>query len=176
MVYETFDDKLKDNQRFKSVSGVPTLEIYEYRVSKDGYKELVKTDRKEDVHARIQADADSCDINKLMARFALGDSSAIDQRSGFYADVTKMPSTYAEMFDRVEVAKQYFDSLPVEVKQSFDNSYEVFFSQYGSKDFDDKIQKYNDSLVDHKYDSKHTEDTGTVIKENVPSNYVEVER
>lgn len=152
MIYETFDDKVKDREKFISDSGKPYLEQFEYQVDKNGYRELVKTDRKEDVHARIQADYDSTDINKLMARFALGDSQALDQRSGFYGDVTKLPSNYAELFNRVEECKQYFDHLPVDVKQLFDNSYEVFFASYGSKEFDDKISKYNERFKNNQFD------------------------
>lgn len=171
MKYETFDDKVAKKEKYISINGTPYLEQYEYQVDKNGYRELVLTDKKENVHARIQADYDSTDINKLMARFALGDSTAIDQRSGFYADVTKLPTSYAELFNRVEECKQYFDRLPVDVKQLFDNSYEVFFASYGSKEFDDKISKYNEKFENHKYDSKVKE-----VEPVSPNEMTEVER
>lgn len=171
MKYETFDDKVAKKETYKTVSGTPYLEQYEYHVNKDGIRSLVKTDRKENVHARIQADYDSTDINKLMARFALGDSTAFDQRSGFYGDVTKLPSNYAELFNRVEECKQYFDHLPVDVKQLFDNSYEVFFASYGSKEFDDKINQYNERFKNHQYDSTVKE-----VDSVSPTEMTEVER
>ena len=111
MVFETFDTKVNKKDTYKSECGVPTLDIYEYHYDKNGKRELVKTDRKENVYDRIQADYDSTDINKLMARFALGDSSALDQRPGIYIDASKMPGSYAEMFDRVEECKRFFNRI-----------------------------------------------------------------
>lgn len=171
MIYDTFDNKLADRKKYKSVSGSPTLDIYEYHYDEKGVRELKKTDRKENVYARIQADYDATDINKLMARFALGDSSALDQRAGFYGDATKLPSTYAEMFDRVEACKQFFDSLPVDLKQSFDNSYEVYFATFGTDDFNKKYEEYNKRFKNDKF-----KDTEAEVEPIKPTEYTEVER
>ena len=173
MKYDTIDSKQANNLDYKSVTGTPTLDIYEYRVNEKGVRELIKTDRKENVYARIQADYDATDINKLMARFALGDSSALDQRDGFYGDATKLPNTYAEMFNRVEQCKQFFDSLPVDLKQSFDNSYEVYFATFGTKEFDAKYDAYNERFKNNQFEVTNPikEDNG-----NAPTEYTEVER
>lgn len=175
MIFETFDDKRNDIDKYISNPGDPCLDIYEYHYDKKGVKELVKTDRKEDVFARIQADADSCDINKLMARFALGDESAINKRNGLYIDATEFPRTYAEMFDRVEECKRIFNELPTDLKQSFDNSYEVFFAAMGTKDFDEKFAKYNDKFRNNEfnYEGNNQED---IKKDTDVSSYTEVER
>ena len=171
MVYDTFDTKQKNNTKYLSRSGKPTRDIYEYHYDENGVKNLVKTDRKENVYARIQADYDATDINKLMARFALGDTSALDQRAGFFGDATKLPSTYAEMFDRVEACKQFFDSLPVDLKQSFGNSYEMFFASYGTKEFNKKFDEYNERFKNHQY-----EESNTAPKPDENAEYTEVER
>lgn len=146
MIFDTFDMKVEQRETYISNPGEPTLDIYEYQVGKDGIKQLVKTDRKEDVHARIQADYDSTDINKLMLKFSLGDKSAIDQKEVFYGDVTNMPTTYAELFDRVEECKRVFDTLPADLKAEFSNSYEVFFTEFTNdeKSINDKFEKYNE--------------------------------
>lgn len=175
MKYDTIDSKQANNKDYMSVNGNPTLDIYEYRVNDNGVRELIKTDRKENVYARIQADYDATDINKLMARFALGDSSALDQRAGFYGDATKLPSTYAEMFDRVEQCKQFFDSLPVDLKQSFDNSYEVFFATYGTKEFDAKFDAYNERFKNTQFENSGSSVQDTT-GENIKTEYTEVER
>ena len=62
------------------------------------------------MHDRIQADYPSTDINILMQRFALGETDVINVREGFYADVSKMPSNYAELFamDQLEVLQSNF--------------------------------------------------------------------
>lgn len=171
MKYDTIDTKQAENSKYRTNAGEPTLDIYEYNVDKEGVRELIKTDRKENVYARIQADFDATDINKLMARFSLGDTSALDQRDGFYGDVTKLPSTYAEMFDRVEECKRFFDSLPVDLKQSFGNSYEMFFASYGTDEFNKKFDEYNERFKNHQY-----EESASAPKPDEKAEYTEVER
>lgn len=143
-----------DNSEIYSVSGTPTLQEYEYKLDKAGRKQLVKKDSFINVYERIQADRDSTDINKLMEKFALGDTEALEINKGFYIDARELPKDYREVFDRGIEAEQYFDSLPVELKQMFDNSYSVYFSEMGSKEFEEKYAKYNDRFVDHSFDVK----------------------
>lgn len=156
----------KDTSKYSSPTGSPYLDEYEYRVDKKGVKELVKKDTKINVQDKIQADYPSTDINLLMKRFALGDTSAIDINKGFYGDFTDMPKTYAELFDRVEAAKAYFDELPADLKAMFDNSYTQFYSEMDSKGFIDKIDKYNDRFVNHDFDEV-SEKTDTNIMNEV---------
>ena len=86
-----FRGSYSDTSKFVSDVGSPLLDQYQYEVNKKGIKQLVKTDKQKDVYSAIQADYDSTDINKLMAKFALGDASAINVREGFYVDVTHFP-------------------------------------------------------------------------------------
>lgn len=141
-----------DSSKFISNSGSPFLQEYHYDVDKNGVKRLVKKDSKINVYEKIQADYDSTDINKIMLRFSLGETEVIDVKKGFFADVTGMPATYAELFDRVEDCKEYFDSLPPDLKAMFDNSYSEFFTEYDSKGFIDKINAYNERFSDHSFD------------------------
>lgn len=140
--------------QFVSDPGTPYLDQYEYEVNKKGVRSLVKTDKKKDVYSEIQADYASTDINLLMKRFAFGDVSAINVKEGFYIDVTKMPTNLAELFDRNSDCQQFFEALPVEVKEMFDNSYTQFFTELNSdsKSFNDKIEKYNDQFIDHSFE------------------------
>lgn len=151
-----FRTVLSSTDGFYSDPGTPYLDQYEYNVDKKGVMSLIKTDDKKDVYSAIQADYASTDINLLMKRFALGDASAINVKEGFYVDVTKMPTTLAELFDRNTDCQQFFASLPVEVKEMFNNSYSEFFTELNddSKSFNSKIEAYNDSLVDHSFDAE----------------------
>lgn len=149
-----FRTTYSDTSKFISEPGSPTLDQYDYDIDKKGVKRLVKIDKKKDVYSAIQADYDSTDINLLMKRFALGDLSAIDVRSGFYADVSKMPTNMAELFDKAEECKNFFNSLPAEFKSLFNNSYTEFFSQLNSdeKGVLELVDKYNDQFVNHDFD------------------------
>lgn len=143
-----------DSSSFISDAGSPYLDEYEYEIDKAGVSSLVKNGKKKDVYAEIQADYDSTDINVLMKRFAFGDLSAINVKEGFYADVSEMPKTIAELFDRNQDCEEFFATLPVEVKQMFNNSYTEFFTELNSdeKAFSEKIAKYNDQFIDHSFD------------------------
>lgn len=154
MEFDTLEMKMSKNKVYASNAGVPTLDVYEYQVDKTGIKRLVKTDRKENVYDKIQADYDSTDINKLMLRFSLGETDVINQADVFYGDVTKMPTTYAELFDRVEECKRVFDSLPADLKAEFGSSYEVFFTELNSdeKGVSAKFDKYNERFANHQFD------------------------
>lgn len=152
MEFDTFETKQSNTEKYISKAGSPYLDEYEYKINEKGEKKLIKTDKRTNVYERIQADYDSTDINKLMMRFSLGDESAINVREGKYLDVTEMPTTLAEVFDRALQAEQLFVELPTDLKEMFNNSPSEFFSTYGSKEFEDKVNKYNDRFVNHQYE------------------------
>lgn len=143
-----------DTKDYISNPGSPTLEEYEYKFDKEGHKNLVPKGTKIDVYSKIQADKDSCDINKLMERFALGDTEALNVNKGYWIDATKLPTNLAEVFEKGLEAEQYFEGLPTDLKEMFDNSHSVFFTEMGSKSFDEKVSKYNDRFVNHQFDVK----------------------
>lgn len=162
-----FRGSYSDTSKFVSDVGSPLLDQYQYEVNKKGIKQLVKTDKQKDVYSAIQADYDSTDINKLMAKFALGDASAINVREGFYADVTNMPTNMAEVFNMAENCKQYFEGFPAELKQMFNNSYTEFFSEFNNneKSVLAKIEQYNDRFVNHEFDDTDYVDPGELVIE-----------
>lgn len=172
MEFDTLEMKQSKSGDYRSKTGTKYLEEYEYRVDKEGVKKLVKTDKKTDVHARIQADYDSTDINKLMLRFSLGDTSAINVREGQFLDVTSMPTTLAEVFDKAIQAEQLFNELPTDLKEMFNNSPSEFFAKFDSKEFNEKIAKYNDRFQNHEFDS----DPIKTDNATNPNEFVEVDR
>lgn len=142
----------EDTKEFISESGKPYINEYEYTLDKKGIKQLVKKDTVDNIYDRIQAERDSCDINKLMERFALGDTEALNVNKGFYIDTREMPKSYFEVLQLGLEAERYFEGLPVELKNEFDNSYSVFFTEYGTDEFNKKIDKYNDRFVNHQFE------------------------
>lgn len=118
--------------------GDPWHIIYSPKVSKDGNIELVESG-KENTDDIIQSFEESTDINYLMTRIAQGDLTALNQRNGIFGDFTGMPKTYAEVLQLHIDANRLFDSLPVEVKQKFDNDENKFFAQAGTDDWKEKL-------------------------------------
>lgn len=154
----------KDTDKFKSESGSKLIAKYAMKVDpKTGYEYLAPTGEYDNIYDRIQADYPSTDINLLMERFALGETEAINIKPGFYADVTSMPKTYAELFQRYEDAKKLFDELPVELKEMFNNSFTEFWSEMDSseKSFNEKIEEYNKRFeFSPEYDEKTPNEKG----------------
>ena len=154
-----------DTSKYYSDSGSKFLDQYAFEFDEKGEVRattLHKTDKPLNVYERIQADYPSTDINLLMERFALGDTSAINVREGAYIDVTKMPSNFAELFDRINETQRIFDELPADLKQEFNNSYEEFWSEYGTDEFFSKVDNYNDRFIDHSYDEPVIDESGDV--------------
>lgn len=149
IVFSTYFERLDNSVKkkhisFKTNSGTKVIPTYEYKFV-DGIKTLVKTGET-DIYSLIQAHAPEADIHNILAKFLNGDDSVLNKVVGTFGDFTDCPTTYAEMFDRVQKCKNIFDTLPVDLKEKFDNSYEKFWSDFGSDHFDSAFNDYNKSL------------------------------
>lgn len=153
MIFYSYVDKLErkiksDNDKkipdYFSDPGVEVGITYEYR-TKDGIKNLVPSG-KVNYQEIIDSYAESCDIDLIIQKFINGDTSVINPYSGVYGDFTNVPKTYAEMFDRVQICKNVFDSLPANVKEEFDNSYESFWSNFGNERFEKVFGNVNNDV------------------------------
>lgn len=140
----SYFDRCDKNKRksFVSCSGDPIAKKYEYRYV-DGVKQLVVSGET-NVQEFIDSFADQCDIHVIIAKFLNGDNSVLNRSIGQFGDFRDCPTTYAEMFDRVQKCENLFKSLPTEIKEKFDNSYEKFWSEFGSNYFDDVFKDYYD--------------------------------
>lgn len=137
MIFQTKYDKLEDHLSYVSSAGVEEEIIYDYSIDiKTGVKSLVPVG-KTSIKDYIQSHKDSVDLNKLMERFRNGETDVFNRNAGFYADVTEMPTTYPEMFARVQAAENVFFQLDPEVRAKFNNSPSEFFAQYGSDQFNE---------------------------------------
>lgn len=79
-----------------------------------------------DLHAFIQSHAASVDLHAIIERAQLGDSSALEKVNGFYADVSDLQMNLSEFMNLNNKSKRFFESLPLEVRNAFDNSYIEF--------------------------------------------------
>lgn len=112
--------------------------VYSPRYSDSGVLDLVVTG-KEDLYGYIQSHAESVDIHFLLNRFVNGETDVLSRMQGFYADVTSMPKTYAEVLNAVIIGEETFARLPSEVKQRFDNSFAVWLASMDKPDFSDRM-------------------------------------
>lgn len=93
------------------------------------------------IYDEIQSHRQSVELSTLLQRYAQGDVTALNQMEGVYADVVDMPSTYAELFNRVRDAENSFNALPDDVRALFDNSPVSFWQSIGTPEFAEKIGK-----------------------------------
>ena len=91
------------------------------------------------IYDEIQSHRQSVELSTLLQRYAQGDVTALNQIGGVYADVSDMPSTYAELFNRVRDAENSFNALPEDVRSLFDNSPVSFWQSIGTPEFASKI-------------------------------------
>lgn len=121
------------------------LDVFQEEVLKDGTIGLVKVGQT-NVYAKIQEDAEMCDIKNILKAVAMGDLSVLRNQEPTYIDATTFPKTLMEAQNIMVKAKQEFETMPAEVKELFNNNADLYVSELGTKEFLEKMAPYNDKL------------------------------
>lgn len=108
--------------------------IYEPVLNDDGTIDLIETGKR-DVQEYIQSFAEECTLDNILRRYQLGDDTALNKVQGTYCDTTVMPKTYRDVLDTVIKGKSDFDSLPLEIKQKYNNDFNQWFVDIGSDEW-----------------------------------------
>ena len=82
-------DRQKHSKKFVTNPGNPLHKVQHGEIQDDGTIKLV-VDRIENTDELINAEAPSTRIENIMARIRAGDIGLLNQRNGFYGDVTEM--------------------------------------------------------------------------------------
>lgn len=135
---ENFATFMTKRPRFYSDPGSREAEDYEVVIDKKGHKSL-KCVGTHDIYDEIQSYKDECLVENIIAKATAGDVNALNQRQGFYADITEMPASLAEAQNAILRLSHEFDTLPTEIKEKFDNSKEVFVHEFGSEEWAEKM-------------------------------------
>lgn len=141
-----FDTQYSPHERIHPSSGSRVKQLYIGRYDANG-RVVLEEKGTEDLYAYIQSFADSVDINVILARFASGDTQALSRAQGFYADVIDFPTNMADALNRINECEEMFKSLPLDVRQKFDCSFEQFLSQSGTDDWLEKMGMVEHSVV-----------------------------
>lgn len=129
-----FKTKYDDHARVNCNPGSPVKITYQANYNAAGTLEINPVGQ-EDLYGYIQSHRDSVDIHVILKRFAAGEQDVLSQVQGFYADASDMPKTYAEVLNAVLDGERTFNSLPIEVKQRFNNSFSEWLSAFHDPDF-----------------------------------------
>lgn len=124
-----------EREHYPTCAGTGGVEIeYVPHYAPDGTL-TVKEVGKHDLYADIQSHADSVDLNNILARYANGDPSALNVRTGNYGDFVGMPKTYAELLNRTLDGERAFNQLPLDVREKFDFDFGKWLADAGSDDW-----------------------------------------
>lgn len=127
-----------DHIRCYTELGSPYTDDYEYKTDNKGVKYLALSGHT-NLDEKIQSWSEVANLKNMIARFNMGDTSALDVVKGVYGDFKDMPTTYAELYSRLNDCDQAFKKLDPDVRAAFDNDPAAFWSEYGTPEFNEKI-------------------------------------
>lgn len=136
MEFSGFLTQFRKPERFYSNVGSSIRTTYSASYDDKGRIRLEESGT-ENLYDYIQSFAESCDIHVLLKRFANGETDVLSRVQGFYADVTELPQTYADMLNRLNEGEAFFKELPVDVRAKFGHSYSEFLASIGTPEFFD---------------------------------------
>lgn len=122
------------------------INTYQEIIDKKGKKRLEKTGQT-NVYELIQADAESCKIENILKRVAMGDLEALNQREATYCDATTLPKNLMEAQNLTLRLKDEFYKMPLEVRKEFNNSPEQYVSLMGTDEFKKIMSPYNEKIA-----------------------------
>lgn len=161
-------NQLTFRKRTYTEKGSPIKTIYGSTIDKNG-NIIVKEKGKEDLYAYIQSFADSVDINVTLAKFANGDTTALNKKEGLFIDTTEFPKTYAEALNIINDSRNYFDTLSADVRSKFDNDINKFIATIGTNEWIEKMKGIKNGLPDNNtnVDTDNSVHNDTDVKEEV---------
>lgn len=118
----------------KSNTGSPIKVIKAGKL--DAKKNVVVVPKGEkNLYSEINSFANSVDIHVLLQRFANGDKEALMQRAGAFIDVSAMPTNINDFVNLYKDGENLFNTLPVEIKEKFNNNMVEFITKIGDKEW-----------------------------------------
>lgn len=108
-------------------SGSPVHKILEPRF--DGAVTKLVVTGEENIQEKMEAEAPFTDINYMLHRLSLGDTSVLSSRRPMYGDFTGLPSDPIEALNLVHQSESAFAQLPAEDKIKYNNDWKQWFAE-----------------------------------------------
>lgn len=109
-----------------TASGSPIHKILEPRF--DGVNTCLVVTGEENIQDRMEAEAPSTDINYMLHRLSLGDTSVLTSKRPMYGDFTGLPSDPIEALNLVHQSEYAFAQLSVDDKAKYNNDWRRWFA------------------------------------------------
>ena len=110
---------------FKAPSPIGIASRFQERLDANQIPHLVKVGET-DLNALVQSSKESCLVYNIIDRFNAGDASVLSKVTGAYADIADFPKTLADVHNLVRGIEDKFRELPLNVREAFNNSPQVF--------------------------------------------------
>ncbi len=107
--------------------GSPIHDILEPRF--DGVSTRLVVTGQENIQDRIEAEAPYTDINYMLHRLSLGDSSVLSTKHPMYGDFSGLPSDPIEALNLVHESERAFSRLSVDDKLKYNNDWKLWFTE-----------------------------------------------
>lgn len=122
---------IKHRNMIITPAGCHIKEVYATEVLDDGSIRL-RPIGTEDTNEIIESYRESTELSTILARFANGDTSALNKFEGMYADFVNAPKDYREALQAVLNSEHAFNALPLSVREKFGMDYKKWLVQAGS--------------------------------------------
>lgn len=131
--------RIPNIESINTYAGSPIHQILEPRF--DGTTTKLVVVGEENIQDFYEAQAPLTDINYMLNRLALGDTSVLSSKRPMYGDFTGLPSDPIEALNLVHESERAFAQLSVEDKQKYNNDWKLWFADIlsGSKDVSREI-------------------------------------
>lgn len=129
-----------------SCSGSPVKDKFIMEVTSKGYPSLRKTGE-HNVYDEIQSYREGCDLSAILQSFGNEcprfNPLGFEEAEGFVNDFSDI-SSLGDLVNDGEAVRQFFNELPLEVRECFDNSVHKFARDFTSDGFLESLkQAYN---------------------------------
>jgi hypothetical protein len=85
-------------------------------------------------YEKIQSFKDEVDPMNILARYAAGDTTVM-ANPGWYIDTSKLPANYIEWRNLMNEQKERFETLPLEIRNKFDNNFDTWAATAGEPEW-----------------------------------------
>lgn len=89
-------------------------------------------------YEKIQSYKDEVDPMSILARYAAGDTTVM-ANPGWYIDTSKLPKSYIEWRNLMNEQKEKFESLPLEIRNKFNNNFDNWAATAGEPEWIEKM-------------------------------------
>lgn len=100
----------------------------------DGERTILVVSGTSDIQDAINSFAPFCDMEYMLSRLKLGDTSVLSRKQPIFGDFSSLPSNPADVLNIVHSAESRFGQLSFEEKQNYNNDFRVWLSRMLSDD------------------------------------------